>query len=188
MWANILSGSLLTKVLLQNKGSAIFIFFNGMFCSRDKLAGWSIFSALGVWYVFQQLQHHTDLISYSVITKYISDLRYCKGIWNTKHLVNWNISRINSGLFRHFPSFTSYVNCLRINLLQNCGSKYKIQGKLQKSKASYSTVSYFSSSFAKASEASPTECTLPTAPLRTKPVSVAFLPCSGEVSASNIEC
>lgn len=146
----------------RKQGSAI-LFLRGMFSSRDKLAGWSIFSALGVRYAFQQLQHCTDLISYSVITKYVSDLRYCKGVLNTKHLVNWNSPRRNIGLFRLFANFTSYVNCLRINLLQNCDSKYKIQRKLQKSKTSYSTVSYFSSSFARASEASPTQCTLPAA-------------------------
>lgn len=61
----------------RKQGSAIW-FLHGMFSSRANLAGWSVLSALGVQYAFQQLQHWTDFISYSVITKYISDLRYHK--------------------------------------------------------------------------------------------------------------
>jgi len=42
MWANILSGSLLTKVLLENKGSAI-LFFKWKVLLQDPFAGGNAF-------------------------------------------------------------------------------------------------------------------------------------------------
>lgn len=93
MWANILSGSLLTKVLLENKGRAIL--FLQWKVKLKRHTHWlqciscpsQLEGSNGVRYAFQQLQHYTDLISYSAITKYISDLRYLKGTLHPKHLV-----------------------------------------------------------------------------------------------------
>lgn len=87
----------------RKQGSAI-LFSHGVFSSRANLLV-GVFSALGVRYVFQWLQHWTDFISYSVITKYISDPRYHKGNLNTKHSINWDIPMINPGLFRLFELY-----------------------------------------------------------------------------------
>lgn len=179
MWANILSGSLLTKVLLENKGSA-FLFWQWNVLLQSQ-TGWLV----SLCPRYAQPQHERfHFIERDNTPRFWAEVS--QGCFKYTALSWPRYSKDKSSLFT-----TSSVNCLRRPLLQNCGSEREIQRKLWPPTPQKLTSLPLLQEHLKPHWASPRyqllELLYWNRVLPEQNRGPVFLPCSGEVSAPNIK-